>query len=139
MIEEGHEVGTTWTIGGDLGLAVGQVVGVDAGLSGSVSETITDNTAEGAQYQCPEGKWSCSLMVYPAVKLVRGHLEKIEKSRCKVNPTDHDGNYEMKIPRNSEKGNAKSSVQLCTCKNLDGAGDEGHPELMCAEDCVKPA
>jgi hypothetical protein len=140
-ITKGHEVGTTWTIGGDLGLGVGSVLGVDAGLSGSVSETITDSTAEGVDYPCPEGKWSCSILVYPGMKLVKGHLEEMvgNDAGCAVNPTDYEGNYEFKIPLKSQAGNPKASVQVCTCGNLEGAGDEGHPELLCAEDCVKPS
>lgn len=139
-ISEGHEVGTTWTIGGELGLGVDKVLGVDAALSGSVSQTVTDNTAEGVEYTCPDGKWSCSMMVYPGMKLVKAHLEEMvgNDAGCGVSPTDYEGDYEFKIPRKSEKGNEKSSVQLCTCGNLEGADDEGHPELKCAEDCVNP-
>jgi hypothetical protein len=139
-ITEGHEVGTTWTIGGDLGLGVDKVLGIDATLSASVSQTITDNTAEGVEYTCPDGKWTCSIMVYPGMKLVKGHLKKIEGNNegCGVSPTDYGGDYEFKIPRKSEKGNEQSSVQLCVCGNLEGADDKGHPELKCAEDCVNP-
>jgi hypothetical protein len=120
---------------------VGSVLGVDAGLSGSVSETITDNTAEGVEYPCPEGKWSCSILVYPGMKLVKGHLEEMvgNDAGCAVNPTDYEGDYEFKIPFKSQAGNPKASVQVCTCGNLEGAGDEGHPELLCAEDCVNPS
>lgn len=139
-ITETHEVGTSWTKGFDLGVSVDKIIGVGAGLSGSVSKTVADSTAEGVEYECPDGDWHCSVMVYPGMKLVKGHLEEMKgnDAGCSVSPSDHGGDFELKIPRSSAGGNKKSSVQLCTCKNLDHWADPGHEALLCQDDCVKP-
>ncbi|KAI0005276.1 hypothetical protein F4779DRAFT_633515 [Xylariaceae sp. FL0662B] len=143
QITEGHTVGTTWTVGGGLGVSVGDIIGVDGGLSGSVSETVEDSVEEAVTYHCPDGKWRCSILVYPGMSRVKGHMKKLgSDDSCPGNTkTNYDNGvsdgdqYEVMIPRKDASGNGHSRVEICTCKNYDHWGDAGHPDLFCTEDC----
>ncbi|KAI0161074.1 hypothetical protein GGR52DRAFT_158291 [Hypoxylon sp. FL1284] len=145
QITEGHTVGTTWTVGGGLGLSIGDVIGVDGELSASVSETVEDSVEEAVTYHCPDGDWRCSIQVYPGMTHVKGHMKKMgSKDKCpgtgniKSNWDDHvsDGyKYELLIPRKDASGNGHSRVEICTCKNAKHWADAGHPKVFCKEDC----
>lgn len=142
QITEGHTIGTTWTVGGELGLSVGDIIGADGGLSGSVEETVEDSVEEAVSYDRPDGKWRCGILLYPGMSYVKGHMKNIDSDgswsgNTKTNYDNvSDGDkYELMIPRKDASGNGNSRVEICTCKNYDHWGDVGHPDLFCTEDC----
>ncbi|KAI1098664.1 hypothetical protein F4804DRAFT_350147 [Jackrogersella minutella] len=143
QLTKGHTVGTAWAIGGGLGLSVGEIISVDGGLSGSVSETVEDSVEEAVTLTCPSGDWHCSILVYPGVTHVKGHMKEMKSddscpSGTKTNYDNvSDGDkYELTIPRKDEAGNGYWEPVVCTCKNSDHWADNGHPEDFCKEDCA---
>lgn len=145
-MSESHSVGVTWTVGLDLGLGMSSLVkavtkGGTADLSGSVSETVTDSVSETGNLQCPPGAWHCSLMIYPTVRRVKGHLE-LGDDCGEVLARSHDDlvgkPFELTIPLKSDKGNGLMDIEPCTCQNLKGWADPGHLERPCSQDCSPP-
>ncbi|KAF2488426.1 hypothetical protein BU16DRAFT_532218 [Lophium mytilinum] len=139
-VTESHSVGTTWTVGADLGISAG---GLSGGISASVSETVTDSVGEGTAAKCDEGAWHCSMAIVPSVAHVKGHLhEQDNDESCPVDRISQDDGgeegkeFEFLIPIKDSSGNGKWTYDVCTCKNTDHWGDVGHPPLFCPEDCT---
>ncbi|KAF1989638.1 hypothetical protein K402DRAFT_451842 [Aulographum hederae CBS 113979] len=139
-VTETHSVGHTWTVGGDLGISAG---GVSAGVSFSVSETVTDAVGEGTAAKCPEGKWHCSMAIVPSMALIKGHLHNQDNDEtCPTNRLwNEDGlgegvKFELQMPIKDSSGNGKWTYDVCTCKNLEHWADPGHPAVLCPEDCT---
>lgn len=139
-INEEHSEGITWTTGGDLGISAG---GLSIGGSVEVSESVSDAFGAGVTEPCPEGKWRCSAVITPSVMHVKGHLKLLgPDDGCEVSPTSRDDGgednkkFEFWIPIKDKSGNAKISIDVCTCQNRKNWADPGHPKLLCPEDCV---
>lgn len=116
---------------------------MDGGLSASVSETIEDSMEESDTMTCPDGDWYCSVMIYPGMKLVKGHMKRMDSDdSCDAETkTNYDGvsdgdQYELTIPRKDSSGNGFFTARVCTCGNIDHWADKDHPELLCMEDCT---
>ncbi|KAL9628724.1 MAG: hypothetical protein Q9164_007163, partial [Protoblastenia rupestris] len=87
MIEKGVTVGTSVSVGADLGLDLGgiaKVAGASAGLSFGVSVTYTrENTdTQGGSKECPEGPWTCALLLTPAAYHVVGTRTSYSGQAC---------------------------------------------------------
>ncbi|KAH9883290.1 hypothetical protein F4778DRAFT_763414 [Xylariomycetidae sp. FL2044] len=144
-LTQSHTVGTSWTVGGDLGLSFDKVLkalGVSAGISASVTQLKSDTTGESASVECPEGPWTCSMVIHPGMKKVNGHLAswtkgKVECDKNIVNSYDDlDGKkFEMISPMSDDAHVGSFRPELCVCKNRDGADAKGHPALACPDDC----
>ena len=127
-------------MGGDLGISAG---GLSIGGSLSVSETVTDSVGEGTSAECPKGAWHCSMAIVPSMAKVNGHLHQQNNDEsCPVDRIDQDNGgeegkpFELMIPIKDSSGNGKWTYDVCTCGNLDGKDDDGHPPLICPEDCT---
>lgn len=113
-------------VGANLGLNVDDIIG--AGVSISVAKTTETAIAESAQYECPDGAWTCALKITPSVVHVKGHMIKYSLY------SSTKGDYEVTIPRTDSNGNAVVKVTVCACKNRKGWADAGAPPL-CPSDC----
>lgn len=111
--------------------------GLSAGVGVSFSKEVTDSIAESGSIKCPAGPWHCSLMVIPSVMKVKGHLTKGDHGQVVVRAhKDLDGEpFELSIPLKSDGGNPQMDLEPCTCTNLPGSEEPGHPELLCSTDC----
>ncbi|KAK7530891.1 uncharacterized protein J3D65DRAFT_639908 [Phyllosticta citribraziliensis] len=143
QVQEQHEVGTTWEQGKELSIGISYIVSAAAAISISVAETVTDSIAETGSLTCPVGRWHCSLMVYPSMIRLRGHVKKLgPNDKCDggefSSDTLQDGaTWVLVLPRKDASGNGFWGVEVCTCVNLKYAKDEGHPKVECSEDCAQ--
>ncbi|KAK7540370.1 hypothetical protein IWX49DRAFT_577123 [Phyllosticta citricarpa] len=139
-VQETHEIGTTWEQGKELGISVGYIVSASAAISISVAETVTDSLAETGSQQCPDGVWHCSLLIYPALTRIRGHVKELgPNDKCNGGQFGADNlqdgaTWVLVLPRKDAAGNGVWGLELCTCKNLPYA--PGHPENLCTSDCA---
>jgi hypothetical protein len=94
----------------------------------------------GSETECPDGGgFSCGLLIYPGMKRVKGHMEQIGPTEsCDMGIHGQEGDWEMVVPRKDKSNNGVYTTDLCTCGNLDGKDDNGHPEKVCPEECVVP-
>ncbi|KAL2202584.1 hypothetical protein CC79DRAFT_1360527 [Sarocladium strictum] len=70
--------GSSWTIGGSLGLDFAKIIEGSASLSAEVTESVEHSVMVGSETSCPEGgKFSCSLLIYPGMKRVKGNMVEI--------------------------------------------------------------
>ena len=74
---------------------------------------------------------------------VNGHLHKQNNDEtCSVPRIElFDGGEEGKpfeyiIPIKDSSGNGKWTEDVCTCGNLDGKDESGHPAVIYTEDCT---
>jgi hypothetical protein len=132
--------GSSWTIGGSLGLDFAKIIEGSASLSAEVTESVEHSVMVGSETSCPEGgKFSCSLLIYPGMKRVKGHMVEIGPTEnCDAGIHAQEGEWEMVVPRKDKSNNGVHTTGLCTCDNLEGKDDEGHPEKVCLKECVVP-
>ncbi|RGP71020.1 hypothetical protein FSPOR_3708 [Fusarium sporotrichioides] len=73
---QSHTVGSSWTVGGGVGLSFEKIIAGLVSLSAEVSESVEITVSTQVKSTCPEGgDFSCSLLVYPGRKRVKGHME----------------------------------------------------------------
>lgn len=128
-------------MGGDLGIGI---KALSLGSAFSYSESVTNTLGQGASPDCPEGAWRCGLLIVPSMMQVKGTMrrqdndESCPDGRVASNEGGEDGKpFEVLIPLKDQSGNGKWTYNLCTCQNVDGKDDEGHPEDKCLEDCTE--
>ncbi|XEV01527.1 hypothetical protein FSHL1_006814 [Fusarium sambucinum] len=138
---QSYTVGSSWTIGGSLGLSFEKVITGSASLSAEVSESIEITVSTQVESTCPEGgDFFCSLLVYPGMRRVKGHMEfLLPGAECPLGAGLSEGEWEMVSPRKDKSNLPFYTTDLCTCGNLEGVDGPGHPEKVCREDCVVPA
>lgn len=98
---------------------------------------------------CPDGSWRCGLVVTPGMVEYHGHLhqEMGNNEGCGTPPLDSWENegvkdndpFVIQLPKKDEQGNGYFTVDICVCDNLPGWDGEGHPEILCPQDCVAGA
>lgn len=73
-----------------------------------------------------------------------GYMHDEDGEGCDVSPlnsweddVEDNDPFVIQLPRLSAKGNGFFAVDPCVCGNLDGWDAEGHPEMLCPEDCVE--
>ncbi|KAH9883291.1 hypothetical protein F4778DRAFT_767332 [Xylariomycetidae sp. FL2044] len=133
-LTQSHTVGTSWT--------VLKALGVSAGISASVTQLKSDTTGESASVECPEGPWTCSMVIHPGMKKVNAIWQswtkgKVECDKNIVNSLRRPGRekFEMISPMSDDAHVGSFRPELCVCKNRDGADAKGHPALACPDDC----
>lgn len=145
--ESGHSTGYQWQIGGEIGLSAGTPVSLGAAAGFSVAEQVTDSIAEASDAECPEGPWHCSAIYYPWGVKVSGHMkEQGPNDGCETESLGswthdiEDGQpWEAWVPKKDQGGVGFGTVEVCTCQNLEHWADDGHPALLCPEQCAKGA
>ncbi|KAJ4353333.1 uncharacterized protein N0V89_005061 [Didymosphaeria variabile] len=145
--ESGHSTAFQWQVGGEIGLSGGTPVSLAGGFGFSVAEQVTDSIAEASDAECPEGPWHCSAIYYPWGVKVSGHMQKQGPSDgCETESLGsfthdiEDGQaWEAWVPKKDAGGVGFGTVEVCTCQNLEHWADDGHPALLCPEQCAKGA
>jgi hypothetical protein len=139
--------GTTWTIGGDLGLSIEAIlkgIGGSAGISASYSETVTKTITIGNTLNCPkkndgkEASYSCSLVVTPGFVKMGGEVVQIAADEDCPNGKSFntgEGRWEMLVPRTDGQQNPFYFADACLCEGK-GQDDENAPKLKCLEQCT---
>jgi hypothetical protein len=135
-----YTVGSSWTVGGGIGLSFEKIIGGSATLSAEVSQSIEISVTSQVENECPPGgDFSCAMLIYPGMKRVKGHMEfLIPGGDCPMGPSVSDGDWEMIAPRKDKSNLGYFTPELCTCVNLQGADGPNHPEKSCIEDFVDP-
>lgn len=126
---QSFSVAVTVEVGLDLGLNFKDIV--DVGLSASVSVTTETGSVDTAEAECPEGIWTCALVMTPALYEVSGK-KSTAGGGCEPTTTEED--YTVRFPI-EENNTPKANFEICACKNKLGWADPGAP-APCPEDCA---
>ena len=127
-----YSVGVSVEVGADLGLDFGEIVSL--GLSASVSQTTEGGSAQGAQVECPEGEWTCSIAITPTVLEVTGTKEVVDGSANMASCDTKEEEYVVQFPKKGADGTVIAATEICACKNKEHWADNGAPK-PCPADC----
>ncbi|KAL8913513.1 MAG: hypothetical protein Q9171_001701 [Xanthocarpia ochracea] len=135
--------GTSFEVGGSLGLSIGSIVGIGLSVSVAQTESKEYGYVAGSEKACPPGNWYCGLVIsYEALK-VEGEKIPIVKedegaaprggSICHFGPPEP---WSILAPIERGDGELKGlSVDICACPNAQGWADDGAPSKVCPQPC----
>ncbi|KAG8525753.1 uncharacterized protein KY384_000513 [Bacidia gigantensis] len=130
--QQSYSVAVTVEVGFDLGLDFEKIAG-SAGISASVSTTTETGTTQGISKNCPDGPWSCALIIWPAVTKIEG-IQTPLTALCTVE-TENAKPYTVQMPEVGPDGLVGGHVDVCACKNFAHWADPGAPSIVCPQDC----
>lgn len=148
---EGYTVGSSWTIGANLGLTPGDLI--NFGFTGSYSESVSSTINEGDSMECPTGdgalggtSFACGMVATPSMMNITGYSTAVAWISTEDNCPNgfkypgSAGPYQLLAPRTDNSGNGVIALSLCTCQNILIADPNGvAPPLPCPTDCAVPA
>ncbi|KAK5163345.1 uncharacterized protein LTR77_010718 [Saxophila tyrrhenica] len=131
-------IGTTWTVGFDLGIDSSELATVagSAGFSASFSKTTLVGDSSGVSQSCGStdatGNFTCDLIVAPGCYHMTG--------TCM---TEISSTYSILVPfdttqpqADAEDGQGVWSSQICTCQNCCDWANAAAPPFACPQDCA---
>ena len=133
---QGNQFGVDVTVevGLDLGLDLEDITG-EAGISASVSVSKETASTQGVTNTCPDGPWTCSLIIYPPVTIVSGTQIPLSLE-CNKDPSAAQP-YTVKFPEKVSDGLlVEDRTDICACKNFAHRANFGAPSIVCPQDCV---
>ena len=130
--QQSYSVAVTVEVGIDLGLDLEDIAG-EAGISASVSTTTETGTTQGVQKNCPDGPWTCALIIWPSVTQVTGTQTPLT-ALC--TPEDENAKpFTVQYPTKGPDGLQGGRVDVCACQNFAHWADDGAPSIPCPQDC----
>jgi len=111
-----HTIGLSVGISVDLGLDL-KVIASIADISASVSVETQTGTSQGAQKNCPDGPWLCTLIVLPAMVQVPG-MQIPLSSEWTLNRSLGKP-YTVQYLKTDGDGLGGVEVDFCACQNAE--------------------
>ncbi|KAK3710743.1 hypothetical protein LTR37_010162 [Vermiconidia calcicola] len=133
-----RSIGTTWTVGGALGIDSSDLaaVAVQATFFATFAKTTTTGDISGTSAMCggedAEGDFTCDLQVAPGCYRMTGtcltSLSQLYNIRTAFDTTQPQAK--------ADDGQGVWSSQICTCHNCCDWANPTAPEFACFEDCA---
>ena len=127
--ESSYTVGVSVTVGAELGLNLANIA--SAGINGAVSTSTETAQVSGAGHDCPEGPWTCALIITPSMIEASGTQTRYAGQFCE----EYKDKFTVQFPRKGDDQTSSAKIGLCVCKNYKSWADKGAPTTICPGDC----